>query len=121
MQTLQNFDSKFHASEKAQAVDNKLGVSEKVAAAWGGLLSYFDKAQETPTGQKLRQFYDTGNKTVLDVHNEARHLADLKKGDKSTGEGAEKSTCSCGGDGGSCNCPPGKCACSGCEKKAVSA
>jgi hypothetical protein len=118
-QALQNFDSRFHASEKAQAVDQKLGVSEKVAAGWRGLFSYFDKAAETPTGQKLRQFYESGNKTVVDVHNEARHLADLKK-EKEGGSGSEKgTTCNCGGDGGACNCESGKCACSGCEKKAV--
>ncbi|KAJ4305206.1 inositol hexakisphosphate and diphosphoinositol-pentakisphosphate kinase [Kalmusia sp. IMI 367209] len=76
---LQNFDTKFQATQKAQAVDTKLGVSDKVAAGWRGLTSYFDKAAGTPTGQKLRQFYETGNKTVIDVHNEARHLADLKK------------------------------------------
>lgn len=76
---LQNFDQRFQATQKAQAVDTKLGVSDKVATGWRGLTSYFDKASSTPTGQKLRQFYETGNKTVLDVHNEARHLADLKK------------------------------------------
>jgi len=76
---LQNFDNRFQATQKAQAVDTKLGVTEKVTAGWRGLYSYFDKAAGTPTGQKLRQFYETGNKTVMDVHNEARHLADLKK------------------------------------------
>lgn len=34
----------------------------------------------TPTGQKLRDFYNQGSKQVLDVHNEARHLANLKTG-----------------------------------------
>lgn len=90
---LSNFEQRFQATQKAQAVDTKLGVSDKVAAGWRGLTSYFDKAAGTPTGQKLRQFYETGNKTVLDVHNEARHLADLKKqggngGDKSSSEEA---------------------------------
>jgi len=120
-QALQNFDSRFHASEKAQAMDQKLGVTDKLVAGWRGLTSYFDKASTTPTGQKLRQFYDSGNKTVLDVHNEARHLADLKKKEQGPQkEGADKSTCSCGGDGGVCTCPSGKCACAGCEKKATS-
>ncbi|KAF2660480.1 actin cytoskeleton protein [Lophiostoma macrostomum CBS 122681] len=86
---LQNFDSRFQATQKAQAVDTKFGVSEKVAAGWRGLSSYYDKAAGTPTGQKLRQFYATGNKTVLDVHNEARHLADLKAPKK---EGAAASS-----------------------------
>ncbi|KAF2244009.1 actin cytoskeleton protein-like protein, partial [Trematosphaeria pertusa] len=76
---LQNFDQRFQATQKAQAVDTKFGVTDKAVAGWRGLVSYFDRATGTPTGQKLRQFYATGNKTVMDVHNEARHLADLKK------------------------------------------
>lgn len=134
---LQNFDSKFQATQKAQAVDTKLGVSNKVAWGWRSLNSYYDKAAETPTGQKLRQFYEAGNKTVLDVHNEARHLADLKKGmysatptkllltDIDAGDkeatpqpiaGSEKTQCNCSADSGKCGCAPGKCACSGCAK-----
>lgn len=80
MSALTNFDSKYKASEKAQAVDSKYGVSEKAAAGWSSLNSYFEKAVSTPTGQKLRTFYEQGNKQVLDVHNEARHLANLKSG-----------------------------------------
>lgn len=79
MQALQNFDSKTQATQKAQAVDNKLGLTQKAYAGWSGLASYFDKAANTPAGQKLRAFYEQGNKTVMDVHTEARHLADLKK------------------------------------------
>jgi len=125
-QVLQNFDQKFHATEKAQAVDNKFSITEKINAGWRGLSSYFDKAVETPTGQKLRQFYDAGNKTVVDVHNEARHLADLKKkqgDDKTTTEKGDahqipvtdKTKCSCSNEG-NCTCPDGKCACEGCGK-----
>lgn len=127
---LQNFDQRFQATQKAQAVDTKLGVTEKVSWGWRGLNSYFDKAVGTPTGQKLRQFYDQGNKTVLDVHNEARHLADLKKSSPTaTGEkpsveeagveqipGTEKTKCNCAAEAGKCACPEGKCACAGCAK-----
>ncbi|KAL5381966.1 hypothetical protein DPSP01_006909 [Paraphaeosphaeria sporulosa] len=123
---LQTFDQRFQATQKAQAVDTKLGVSDKVVAGWRGLNSYFDKAASTPTGQKLREFYVQGNKTVLDVHNEARHLADLKKtgGEKSSSEeatphpieGSTKTQCNCASDSGKCGCAPGKCACSGCAK-----
>jgi len=123
-QVLQNFEQRFHATEKAQAIDNKFNITEKINAGWRGLSSYFDKAVETPTGQKLRQFYDAGNKTVLDVHNEAKHLAELKKkqGDGKTttekGEvhqvpGTDKTKCTCS-DEGNCACPDGKCACEGC-------
>jgi RNA recognition motif-containing protein len=122
-QALQNFDSRFQATQKAQAVDNKLGITEKAVAGWRGLYSYFDKAAGTPTGQKLRSFYDAGNKTVMDVHNEARHLADLQKND-TPGQsekptevpGTDKTQCNCHSDDGKCGCAPGKCACSGCAK-----
>jgi len=76
---LKNFDTKYKATEKAQAADNKYAVSAKATAAWNGFASYFDQAVGTPTGQKLRGFYEEGNKQVMDVHNEARHLANLKK------------------------------------------
>ncbi|KAF3036040.1 hypothetical protein E8E12_003633 [Didymella heteroderae] len=128
LQTLQNLDSKTQASQKAQVVDQKLGLSNKALGAWAGLTSYFDKAQGTPTGQKLRAFYDQGNKTVMDVHNEARYLADLKKGQSGSGSkptkeeadvhgvGDGKTQCNCGSQAGKCPCPEGQCACSGCAK-----
>lgn len=128
--TLKSFDQRFQATQKAQAVDTKLGVTEKVTAGWRGVTSYFDKAAGTPTGQKLRRFYETGNKTVMDVHNEARHLADLKKqggagasGTPSVEEAgvhtlpdSDKTQCNCQAQAGKCACPGGKCACSGCAK-----
>jgi len=92
---LKNFDEKYKVTPKAQAVDNKYGVSNTAFNAWTGLNSYFDKASNTPTGQKLRIFYTNGSKQVLDVHNEARHLANLKSNktaEGSTATGAEGST-----------------------------
>lgn len=77
---LTSFDQKYKATERAQAVDAKYQVSAKGNSAWTSLNSYFESALETPTGQKLRQFYAEGEKQVLDVHNEARRLADLKSG-----------------------------------------
>jgi len=135
---LKSFDDKFKAVEKAQAVDNKLGVTDKVNWGWRSLASYYDKAAGSPTGQKLRQFYETGNKTVMDVHNEARHLADLKaskqqaghaEGEKPSVEeagveqipGSEKTRCNCGSSAEKCPCPPGKCACNNCAKAEGSA
>ncbi|KAI5197811.1 hypothetical protein E4T42_09607 [Aureobasidium subglaciale] len=115
--SLQQFDAKYQATAKAQGIDQKLGVTDKGAAAWSGLNSYFEKALGTPTGQKLRDFYNQGSKQVLDVHNEARHLANLKTGKNdvhSVGNG--KTKCSCGGDSSSCPCADGHCACSGCSK-----
>jgi hypothetical protein len=130
-QALQNFDSKTQATQKAQAVDNKLGLTQKAYAGWTTLNSYFEKAQNTPTGQKLRTFYDQGNKTVMDVHNEARYLADLKKKDQAGADGKDmgvhhlpapdtnKTTCNCQANTGSCQCSEKECACSGCGKNDI--
>ncbi len=119
-QALQQFDAKYKATEKAQAVDSKYNITDKAASAWQGLHSYFEKAMGTPTGQKLRSFYETGNKQVVDVHNEARHLADLKGGKEGSGmktvPGTDRTKCNCGADSGKCPCEPGKCACSDCAK-----
>ena len=139
LQALTNFDQKTKASERATAVDQKYGLSARAGQGWAGLYSYFDKASNTPTGQKVRAFYDQGSKQVLDVHNEAKHLAGLKsgKGAETTGEGAtgsekpsaeeaemekvqiggqERTKCNCGSAESKCPCPPGKCACAGCGK-----
>ncbi|KAF2396084.1 actin cytoskeleton protein-like protein [Trichodelitschia bisporula] len=89
---LKNFDAKYHAVDKAKAADERLGVTSKAYGAWGGLSSYFEKASNTPTGQKLRQFYDQSSKQVLDVHAEARHLADLKTKKAGEAEPAAKDT-----------------------------
>lgn len=141
---LTDFDAKYKASEKAQAADTKYGVSSRANQAWLGLNSYFEKAASTPTGQKLRAFYEQGQKQVLDVHNEAKHLAALKAGKepnhpvagqegqnpdapsttsvtKEQAElekipGTEKTQCNCGGADQKCPCEPGQCACSGCSK-----
>jgi len=92
---LTDFDSKYKASEKAQAVDQQYQISQKAAASWSGLSSYFEKALDTPTGQRVRSFYAQGNKQVMDVHNEARHLANLRsgKGDMTTVPGTNKTKC----------------------------
>jgi len=89
---LTNFDSKYHATDKAKAADDKYAVTKSATNAWNSLSSYFDSALSTPTGQKLRKFYEEGNKQVIDVHNEARHLANLKSGKSATSPQGESST-----------------------------
>ena len=76
---------------------------------------------ETPTGQRVRAFYNQGSKQVLDVHNEAVHLAGLKKqgsGDLNLHkvEGTDRTACNCNAKGSVCQCAPGKCDCSSCPK-----
>ncbi|KFZ16334.1 hypothetical protein V502_05140 [Pseudogymnoascus sp. VKM F-4520 (FW-2644)] len=79
LQTLQNLDSKYKATEKAKSADQSYGISSKAQGLFQGLASYYEKAAETPTGQKVVQFYSQTQKQVEDIHREARRLADLKK------------------------------------------
>lgn len=117
---LQNFDSKYNATENAKALDSKYSISDTANKGWLGLNSYFEKAVSTPTGQKLHQFYIQGDKQVRDIHNEARRLADLKQG-KERVEGTDKTVCQCGSNGEKCPCAPGHCGCANCEKSTPAA
>merc|ERR1712137_1200628 len=104
-----------------KAIDQQYGLSQKANQGWRGLSSYFEKAAETPTGQKMRAFYEQGSKQVLDVHNEAKHLAGLKtgKGDDlglHNVAGTNRTACNCGAKGNICQCAAGKCDCSSCPK-----
>jgi hypothetical protein len=83
---LSDFDGKYKATDKAKGVDDKLGATKAATTAWNSIASYFDSGLNTQPGQKLRQFYDVGSKQVLDVHNEARHLANLKSGKPASSE-----------------------------------
>ena len=84
---LSNFDTKYKASDRAKGLDASYGISEKGGKAWAGLNSYFEKALGTPTGQKLAAFYTSTDKQVRDIHAEAKRLADIKSG-KSSGGGS---------------------------------
>lgn len=77
---LSNFDKKFNATERAKGLDENYQISNKAASGWRGLHSYFEKALEHPSGQRLRAFYVQTDKQVRDIHAEARRLADLKQG-----------------------------------------
>lgn len=84
---LTNFDKKFNATERARGLDQNYQITDKAFAGWRGLNSYFEKALEHPSGQKLRDFYVQTDKQVRDIHNEARRLADLKLGKGGESEG----------------------------------
>ncbi|UNI22731.1 Protein vip1 [Purpureocillium takamizusanense] len=77
--TLQGLDQKYHATDRAKATDQSYGISHRANNLLTGISSYFEKASNTPTGQKLVKFYTDGSRQVQDIHNEARRLADLKK------------------------------------------
>lgn len=76
--TINSLDHKYHASDRAKATDQTYGLSSRASTFLTGLSSYFEKATNTPTGRKIVQFYEGGQKQVQEVHAEARRLADLK-------------------------------------------
>jgi len=76
--TLQNLDKKYHATDKAKATDESYGITARASGLLLGLNSYFEKATNTPTGQRIVKFYTDGSRQVQDIHAEARRLADLK-------------------------------------------
>lgn len=57
---------------KTKEVDQNRGVSSTFK-------DYYTKLIGTPVGQKVHSFYTTTQKQVLDVHEEARRIADEKK------------------------------------------
>lgn len=92
LSTLQNLDSKYHATDKAKSVDQSYGVTQRTNSLLSGLTSYYEKAVGTPTGQKLANFYTQTSRQVQDIHAEARRLADLKKQEA----GGSEKTSKCG-------------------------
>lgn len=76
---LTTIESKVHAVDRAKAADAQYHLSEKAVGATSGLQRYFEKAFETDLGQRVRKFYETSEKEVLDIHAEALRLAELKK------------------------------------------
>lgn len=115
--TLSNLDKKLAATDKAKAVDQSYAITPKANNLLSGLTSYYEKAVSTPAGQKVVDFYMQTSRQVIDIHNEARRLADIKRQDGTIPiPGSEKTTCECGSDSSKCPCEPGKCACATCPK-----
>jgi RNA recognition motif-containing protein len=92
LSTLQKIDQKYNATDKAKGVDQTYGITQKATGVASSLfntvMSYYEKAADTPTGQKLVNFYTQTSRQVVDVHNEAKRLAELKKKDAGGAEAA---------------------------------
>jgi len=77
--TVQGVDQKLGVTQRAVAVDEKYAIQERAKSTASGLMRYFENALDTPTGKKVRGFYDDRRKDVLQIHAEARRLADERK------------------------------------------
>ncbi|KAI0317651.1 hypothetical protein OF83DRAFT_1171814 [Amylostereum chailletii] len=60
------------AHKSAKSIDEQKGYSKSAS-------DYYTKALSSPLGQRVRQFYTTTSKQILDIHEEARRLADEHK------------------------------------------
>jgi len=131
---IQKLEAKFHPVGTARSVDEAYQISSKATSGYNVANRYFQSALGTPTGQKVRDFYVQSSKQILDIHSEARRLADLRKAEqegqaKSTNPSggssagapsagaptSGKQTCTCGGNEGQCTCAPGTCQCDPCK------
>ncbi|KAE9973631.1 hypothetical protein EG328_004302 [Venturia inaequalis] len=74
------WDQKHHANDKVRELDEKHHLTRRATETWNGAQSYFERALESETGQKVRKFYEENGKEIKDVHEEARRLASLKEG-----------------------------------------
>lgn len=79
LSTLQSLDQKYHATDRARTADQSYGISQRANSLLTGISSYFEKASNTPTGKRIAGFYTQGQRQVVDIHTEARRLADLKR------------------------------------------
>ncbi|KAA8895343.1 hypothetical protein FN846DRAFT_970076 [Sphaerosporella brunnea] len=122
---IKTVESKAHIAEKAKQAESQYHFTEKAK----GLARYFENVLgSTGAGQKVREFYQTSEKQAMDIHNEAKRLAELKKQQRrqsqelgQTADGKpfvapDLTTCACGGQPNACTCEPGKCGCAGCAK-----
>jgi hypothetical protein len=95
------WDSKHHVSGRARQTDRKHHILDHAKHVWSNVESCFEKASGTPKGLKLRHLYQDGRKEAPDVHNEARHLADLLNEehhgyDRKSRSSTESKECTCG-------------------------
>ncbi len=49
------------------------------ADSCGRIIQYYSKALSSPFGQKVKAFYTTTSKQVLDIHDEARRIHETHK------------------------------------------
>lgn len=119
---LNKLDARLHASDRARSAGAQYQLSRRATDAQQSLSRYFENATGSPFGRKVRDFYLTGEKQVLDIHTEARRLADLKKAKASSRADDRRCTCDPGAAAdGTCQCDPGRCDCDGCKKGAAAA
>ncbi|KAI0768970.1 hypothetical protein BD413DRAFT_85803 [Trametes elegans] len=75
-----------NAAQQAKAVDEQKGISKTATD------QYYTRALSSPWGQKVKAFYTTTSKQVLDIHEEARRIAEAHKASQPGGSSAPTAT-----------------------------
>ncbi|KAI0770581.1 hypothetical protein C8Q74DRAFT_1218872 [Fomes fomentarius] len=73
-----------NATQQAKAVDEQRGITKTAT-------DYYSRALSSPFGQKVKAFYTTTSKQVLDIHEEARRIHETHK-TSTSGTGTQPST-----------------------------
>ncbi|BGP08788.1 hypothetical protein JCM10049v2_004638 [Rhodotorula toruloides] len=76
------------AQQKFAEVDQKQGLSLKAQAGWIVGRKYYSAALASPFGAKVHQFYTSAQKNALDIHEEAKRIAEAKKREAGGATGA---------------------------------
>ncbi|KAH9932710.1 uncharacterized protein BXZ73DRAFT_101251 [Epithele typhae] len=72
------------ATQQAKAADEQRGISKTA-------VDYYSRAFASPFGQKVKAFYTTTSKQVLDIHEEARRIHETHKASAHAAPGAPAS------------------------------
>ncbi|EPY50862.1 RNA-binding protein Vip1 [Schizosaccharomyces cryophilus OY26] len=82
LSSVRSMNERYHVSEKANEVDNKLSISDTFNRTTSLVGNYFNKAYETAAGtsagQKVSSAYGSGKSQLFGIHSQARKLADSK-------------------------------------------
>lgn len=108
---LKDLENRIKPREQVQDIDSKYKISSQIsnlANSWKTYLTpYVESASKSPTGTRLRDFYNSTIDSATQVHNEAMWI----KKNQIQKQGCQ-CQCQCGSSAqGVCTCPPGKCKC----------
>lgn len=80
----QDVDARLKVTDKVQDVDAKYAISQTATAQASSLYSSFQRYLDSSTGNKIRSFYSDLVGSAVDVHTEARRLANIRQGGNDT-------------------------------------
>lgn len=77
---VKDLDDKYQLEEKGKQLETQQKQFDEKYGISRGVNKYFEKAQSTGLGSKIKDFYTRAVSDAREVHEEAKRLAELKKG-----------------------------------------